>query len=174
MPNPVLKYLSFDFTNKVQQLVSFITSSAGSADGGKPVATDPTTGQIHPSLLPDALIRTVTASENIAAGAPVNVYDSGSGVMKIRNADATADGKRADGYILTAVITGATVQYNEGGVIAGLSGLTVGAMYYLAATPGGIVTTPPSAVGNVVQQVGKALSATELQWEPSVGFVIAS
>lgn len=50
-------------------------------------------------------------------------------------------------------------------------GLTVG-RYYLDTTAGGITATPPSATNNVSQYVGKAISATELNFEPDDGVIV--
>jgi hypothetical protein len=55
----------------------------------------------------------------------------------------------------------ATVYFN--GINTQLSGLTLGSHYFLATTPGGETTTAPSANGNVVQYLGKAISATEIE-----------
>lgn len=47
------------------------------------------------------------------------------------------------------------------GAISGLSGLGSGIMYYLSSTtPGGMVATPPSALGTVIKPVLTATSAT--------------
>jgi hypothetical protein len=57
--------------------------------------------------------------------------------------------------------------------IHGLAGLTPGARYYLdAAVAGGITDTPPAGAGNLVQEVGVALSATELLFNPKVGVTL--
>lgn len=48
------------------------------------------------------------------------------------------------------------------GHLGQLTGLTVGATYYLATTAGGVTTTAPSGAGNFVQKLGKAVTATEL------------
>jgi len=47
------------------------------------------------------------------------------------------------------------------GEVDGFTGLTSGAIYYLAAT-GGVSTTAPTTLGNVVQRVGIAINTTTL------------
>lgn len=107
------------------------------------------------------------ASEALSAGNLINVHASSG--AKIRKANATATGKRADGFILAAIANGASGRaYLGPGLITGLSSLTPGAIYYLDTTGGGITATAPSAAGNVVQEVGIALSATELLFAPQV------
>ena len=85
----------------------------------------------------------------------------------MRKANATTEGYEADGYVTANVSSAAAATvYGRNTVIAGLSGLTVNARYFLSTTGGGMTTTPPAAAGNVVQYIGKALSATELLFQP--------
>ena len=105
--------------------------------------------------------------KHLAAGDWVNIY--GSSGAKCRKADATTAGKEAHGFVLaaveysqeTATVYGISQMNNQ------LSGLTPGEMYWLSTTAGqGVATTPPSASGNVVQRLGKAVSATEIVFSP--------
>ena len=48
------------------------------------------------------------------------------------------------------------------GEVSGFVGLTPGALYYLDTTPGAISLTAPAMAGEVVQNVGQALSTTVL------------
>jgi hypothetical protein len=151
-----------------------LVTSAGAGDAGKIPALD-ATGKLDNSLMPVGIgadSKTLAASENLAAGDLVNVWND-SGTAKARKADATTAGKEANGFVLAAVTSGnnATVYFD--GTNTQLSGLTPGAVYYLAATAGGITNTPPSASGNVVQRVGRALSATELTFEPGEPITLA-
>ena len=117
-----------------------------------------------PALGPDTA--TLVAKEAVAAGAFVNVVLD-SGTLKVQNADNSAAGKQADGFVLTAQPTpgqSALVYFN--GINNALSGLTpLGAKVYLG-TVGASVTTPPSSSGNVVQYLGKILTATSIQFQP--------
>jgi hypothetical protein len=44
-----------------------------------------------------------------------------------------------------------------------LTGLTPGLTYYLSVTSGGVTTTPTTTTGQIVQEVGFAVSATTLR-----------
>lgn len=150
-------------------------TSAGSGDAGKIPALD-STGRLDVSMMPVGVAQEVSvmvASENISAGAKVNIWND-SGTVKARNADATAVGKEANGFLLSSVTTGnsATV-YGPSNKNTQLSGLTKGAIYYLDTVAGGITTTAPSATGNLVQRVGKAESTTALVFSPGETWVKA-
>lgn len=147
--------------------------SAGVADDGKIVALG-SDGRLDGSVMPvgiGAETKAIQASETLSAGDLVNIWDSG-GLFKVRKADATAAGKEAHGFVLSAanINTVATV-YLEG-TITGFSGLTP-ARYYLSTTPGGIVSSPPTGSGNVVQFVGSAVSSTEISFEATDGIILA-
>lgn len=157
--------------SNVPTQVAAVESSAGSADEGKIVALN-SAGQIDPTMLPDYEVVTKAATEDIAAGAIVSIWSSG-GTGKMRNADATADGKRADGFVVAAVSSGANGTFHTDGIITGLSGLTPGAIYYITTTPGTISVTAPSTAGNIVMIAGKAISTTELEFKPQFVAVLA-
>lgn len=151
------------------------TTSAGVDDAGKIIGLD-ATGRIDGTMMPVGIgadIKTLPASENLAAGDLVNLWTD-TGAIKVRKADAATSGKEAVGFVLSAVTSGndATVYFD--GTITGLSGLTPGAKYYLsAATAGAIVSTAPTTSGNIVQEVGYALAATELTFEPKASVKLA-
>lgn len=169
------KFIAHVAGRLVETPLNAVSASAGAADAGKlpELGGD---GRLHASMLPVGVgpdTDTITASENLASGAKVSVWDD-AGTRKARNADATAAGKEADGFVLEAVASGqpATV-YFEGRNTA-LTGLTVGARYYLSAsTPGAVTATPPSGSGNVVQYLGKAVSATSVAFEATDGVILA-
>lgn len=93
------------------------------------------------------------------------VYVKADGQLAL--ADATAEAKEAVGFVAAPYAAAALATYSlTGSIISGLAGLTPGATYYLNTTPGAITITPPSTVGNVVQAVGVALSATSLLFAP--------
>ena len=104
--------------------------------------------------------------ENLSAGDWVNVFDD-SGTVKLRKADATTTGKGATGFVKVASTSPAVNTIFFEGVNAGNSALTEGVTYWLSTTAGGETTTAPSASGNIVQKVGRSLSATEIAFEPS-------
>ena len=151
-----------------------LVTSAGAGDTGKIPALD-ATGKIDSSLMPVGIgadSKILPASENLAAGDLVNVWTD-TGVAKARKADATVAGKEANGFVLAAVTLGQNATVYFDGTDTQLSGLTPGSVYYLAATAGGVTTTPPSGSGNVVQRVGRAVSATELTFEPGEPITLA-
>lgn len=116
--------------------------------------------------------RVIQASENLSAGAFVNIWTS-SGAIRVRNANATDDTKPADGFVTAAVTSGqnATV-LGMGQQNTALSGMTPGTEYYLDTTAGGINATAPSASGNYQQPLGKADTVTALTFVPGAGMGI--
>jgi hypothetical protein len=111
----------------------------------------------------------IEASEALAAGDMVNVYNSSG--EKVRKANAGDTTKPATGFVTAAVSSGddATV-YFAGSIITGLSGLTPGAAQYLDTTGGGITETAPFGDGEVVQFLGTALSSTSMIFDPGMSF----
>lgn len=152
-----------------------VVVSAGAANDGDIPALD-ATGRLHMSVMPTGLgadTKTVIASEALSAGNLVNLYDN-AGTINARKADASVEGKECNGFVLAAVAQGANATVYFSRLITGLSGLTDGARYYLATTPGGITATPVSGAGTVDQYIGKATSTTELTFEPDDYVVKAS
>ena len=150
----------------VKTLVSALTTSSGAGDEGNLVALN-SSGKIDTTMMPAGVgadTCVVNASETLAAGDMVNIWDD-AGTVKARKADATAAGKEVDGFVDAGVTSGAAATVILDGPLAGLSGLTKGATYFLSTTPGAITATAPSTAGNVYQGVGKAKSATELIFE---------
>jgi len=113
------------------------------------------------------------ASEALAAGDLVHVWPN-AGVSNARKADASATGKRARGYVLSAVASGATATVYFEGRNDQLSGLTPGSDLYLSpTTPGRVTATVPTGTGQVVQPVGVAINATTMNFEPAEPIVLA-
>lgn len=168
----VSKYLAM-ISGAIQEVVATVTS-AGAGDEGKIVALD-AAGKLDSSVMPVGIgadTKTLVASENLAAGNLVNVWDD-SGTVKVRKADASSASKRAHGFVLSSVTSGATATVYFEGTVTGLSSLTLGGNYFLSATAGGITTTAPSTATHIVQQVGVAISATELSFEPQQPITLA-
>lgn len=117
-----------------------------------------------------AATSTLTATEAISAANFVNIFSSSG--AKVRKANATDDTKPANGYAQAAIGNGSSGAVQGPGKISGLSGLTPGATYYLDTTGGAITTSPPSGSGNLVQEVGVAVSATEMLFHPKVGVTL--
>jgi hypothetical protein len=143
-----------------------LQSSAGAGNDGDLVALD-STGRIDSSMMPvgiGAETKSVLASENLAAGDWVNLYDN-AGTLNVRKADATTDGKPADGFVLAVVASAANATVYTDGINTQVSGLTAGSTVFLHTTAGLSTQTAPSTAANAVQRVGKALSATEVVFE---------
>ena len=150
-----------------------VQSSAGAGNAGDLVALDDT-GRINNDMMPVGIgadTVSITASENLAAGNWVNVWNDAS-TAKVRKADATTAGKEVHGFVLSAVTSGnpATVYFE--GTNTQVTGQTPGPVY-LQTTAGAGGTTIPSASGNVVQQIGVAVSATAVNFERNADVVLA-
>lgn len=148
-------------------------SSAGVGDAGKIVALDGT-GKLDSTVMPTGIgadVVAITASENLAAGDLVNIYDDSS-TPKTRKADA-ATNKPAHGFVLSGVTGGneATVYFE--GNNAQVTGLTAGYQYLSGTTPGKCTATAPSTTGYIVQRVGVATGATSLNFESGETLVLA-
>jgi hypothetical protein len=105
--------------------------------------------------------RAVTASQTLAAGDLVNLHTV-TGALRMRKADATDTTKPAHGFVRAGVASAAAgTFYGPGQINDAVAGLTPGATYWLSATP-------PSTSTNGDQEVGQALSATELLFAPKM------
>lgn len=181
------KYLKFASDMQGQTQGTAIETSAGAGDAEKIVATNTSgviddslmgaatsgsnvvlktgvDGRVDNSVLPVGIgadVTNATANETLSANDLVNFASDGG----VRKADAS-NGRFAQGFVKSAVSSGATAAVYKEGAISGLSGLTPGARYFLSATvPGGISATAPTTVGHLWQPVGDAVSATELDFE---------
>lgn len=149
-----------------------VQASAGAGNAGDLVSLDDS-GRIDNSMMPVGIgadTSTISASETLAAGDWVNVWNNSG--AKVRKADATTAGKEAHGFVLAAVTSGnpATVYFE--GTNTQVTGQTPGPVY-LQTTAGTGGTTIPSASGNVVQQIGVAVSATAVNFERNMPVVLA-
>ena len=159
-------YLALD-SNGLPTEVRGVQTSAGSGDVGKYPALN-ASGVLDTSFMPagigaDSL--SVLASENIAAGDMVNVYNN-SGTLNVRKADNTAAsrGKLCNGFALSSITSGQSGTITFSGIATGLSSLTPGTILFLGAT-GAVTATPTTTPGNTLQEVGFALSATTMKFK---------
>lgn len=147
---------------KLQEIYATIVSAGGPNAGAIPALDN--TGKLDISVMPVGVSQQVipaVASEAITAGSFVNIYNN-AGVLNVRNADNTTNGKPAHGFILASVANGSTATvYTLGAANTQLTGLTPGTDYWLG-TAGGVTATAPSASGNIVQFLGRADSATSM------------
>jgi hypothetical protein len=155
--------------------VKAIDTSTGVADAGKVPALG-TDGKLASGFMPSNIgtpTAMVVASEALASGAFVNIYDD-AGTIKARNADATDGTKRANGFVLTAVASAGIATVYLQGENTALTGLTIGSEYFLAAAATGTVTTTsPSAPGNSFQSIGTAINATTIIFLPQKNIILA-
>lgn len=151
-----------------------INTSAGAGDAGKIPKLD-SAGTLPISMLPTGTgpdVITVTASEALAAGDYVNLWNSTG--LKVRKADATAVGKDAHGFVLAAVLSSASATvYFPSQNNTSTSGRTVGAKQFLSTTPGISQETAPAATGNIVQAIGVAYAATGVIFQPLSAITVA-
>lgn len=113
---------------------------------------------------------TVTSANNIDDSYIAEVNVAARDVVYISSADnvspAQADGTAAEaqsiGLATAAALATAAVNVRKFGRLAGFTGLTAGARYYLSATAGAITDTAPTGSGNTVVQIGYAKNTTTL------------
>lgn len=145
-------------------IVNSKTTSAGNGDAGKIPALG-ITGKLDTSFMPTGIgadTSVIAASEALAAGDLVNIYDSTG--AKCRKADASTAGKEAHGFVLAAVESAANATVYFEGANDQVTGLTPGKQY-LSTTPGLCAAAAPSGSGNVVQRVGVATGASSLNFQ---------
>jgi hypothetical protein len=99
----------------------------------------------------------------VAVDARDVVYVSSADSVSPAQANTEAHVAGLVGFAKADAAAAANVEVISSGVLAGFSGLTPGARYYLsAATAGEITATIPTGTGNIITLVGVAKSATEL------------
>jgi hypothetical protein len=169
------KYLAVDATSGLPKEIVANQTSAGAGDAGKLPALN-ASGVLDSTLLPPGIglaSQVFPTSEALTAGALVNIFLV-STVPTARNANATDATKAAIGFVLAGTTSPANATvYFPGQIVTGVTGLTVGAPVFLSTTSGAVTSTPPAATGNLMQQVGWALSATSFVFQPAPGIVRA-
>ena len=156
------KYLKNDSGSMKE--VEGLTSSSGAGDAGKIPALD-SGGKLNSNMMPTGIAAdtaSVAASEDLAAGDFVNIYDDSG--AKCRKADATTNGKEAHGFVIASVTSGSNATVYFEGSNDQVTGLTPG-MQFLSTTAGVCTATAPSSSGNVVQKVGIATAAASMNFE---------
>jgi len=142
-----------------------ITTSAGAGDTGKVVGLD-ATGRLDVTMMPVGIapeVKVMPASEALDIGDLVNVFFDDP-TLKCRKADCS-NGRRADGFVLAAVDPDANATVYFEGNNTEVTGKTLGAIQYLSIN-GATDETAPTDSGYIVQEIGKALTATEITFEP--------
>ncbi len=169
------KYLYIDTSDGRTKVREGTVTSTGAPEAGDIVALD-AAGKLDPTVFPTGFgadMSAIVAGEDLSAGDFIYCWNNG-GTPTVSKADASAAGKEAQGFVLAATLTGGNADVYWEGVNNQLSGLTVGARYYLSGvTAGDITATPPATASYVVQYVGRAIATTELSFEPAEGVVLA-
>lgn len=133
------------------------------------------TGKLDSTVLPTGIgadTQLVLASENLAAGDLVNIYND-AGTAKCRKADASTTGKEAHGFVLAAVSSAANATIYFEGTNTQMTGLTPGVQFLSPTTAGRTTSTAPSTAGQVAQVVGFATSATAMNFQSRAPIVLA-
>lgn len=151
----------------IKKLATAIGVSAGAGDADKIIHTN-AQGNIDPTFLPPGIelaVITAEASETLAAGDFVNIYESAG--TKVRKADGSDPLKYCNGYVLDAIPISTSGSVYLMGENNQLAGLTTGLKYWLSTSaPGAATSTPPANTdGNIIQILGFASAATAIRFE---------
>lgn len=157
------KYIAL--LNGVEQEVEGTVTGGTATQAGDLVALDGS-GRLDPTVMPVGVVADTysgIAAETLSAASPF-VYVKSDG--QVANASAAVGGSPTIGFVLANFAAAATALVYFEGRVTGLSGLTVGARYYLSdTTPGGLTATPVSGAGKLHQYLGRAVSTTTLSFE---------
>lgn len=166
------KFLQHDTSGGMKEVQGVVAGGAPSADR---IPSLDASGLLALSMMPAGLggdVAVLAASGALADGDFVNVFNDG-GTPKVRKADASSGITAAHGFVLAAVadLANATV-YFEGNNTS-QSGLTGGVVYLSPTIPGRATNTAPVGTGEIVQKLGVAVSATQVNFEPSSPILLA-
>lgn len=156
--DPALRGYLEELVNAIQQLQSYVEQYCGITQR---IAVSWSSTQPEDTLLDHQLNRFYCkATEPIISGGIVNIHNAGSGVLGLRNADASNNTRPAHGWCTTAggIASG---EYGEAilgrGLITNITGLVVGTRYFLSTVAGVVTNVQPVAAGNITQYIGTAL-----------------
>lgn len=117
------------------------------------------------------LLTNFTAGETINAGQLV--YMKSDGNIWLAQADGIAAEKRAIGISQESKTVGQTTSVLLFGLDATQSGLTAGTAYYLSESLGSITSTIPTTSGSMVMEIGIAVSAGSIIFNPRIVGILA-
>jgi hypothetical protein len=149
-------------------------TTGGAGDANKIPQLD-AGGRLATAMMPTGIAAdtaAVVASEALAAGDYVNVWNDG-GTPKVRKADGSTTGKEAHGFVIAGFASAATATVYFEGSNNQVTGQTAGNVYLSAATAGLGTTTAPSTAGQVVQRLGFATSATNVNFDAGPAVTLA-
>lgn len=166
------KFLQHDAAGGLREVQGVTT---GGAPGIDKIPSLNASGLLDISMMPPGLggdVAVLPAVGAIAAGDLVNVYNNG-GTPSVRKADASAIGTIAHGFVLSAYADAENATVYFEGNNTGVSGLTAGKVFLSATTAGLSTNTAPTGTGKVVQSVGVAVSATQINFEAAPAILLA-
>jgi hypothetical protein len=149
--------------------------NASVASAANKIAKYDASGKLDPTVMPPGIgadTAIVLASETLAAGDLVNIYNNAS-TANCRKADGSAAGKEAHGYVLAAVTSGQNATVYFEGTNNQCTGLTPGAQFLSGTVAGKSASTAATGAGKVVQRVGFAVSATSMNFQADTPIVLA-
>ncbi len=165
------KFIQHDASGGLREVEAVQVGGAPSADK---LASLDAAGRLDITMMPTGLgadTAVLVASGALAAGDFINVFDDG-GTPSVRKADATAIGTVAHGFVLDAVADAANATVYFEGANTAVTGM-VGGQVFLSATAGAATATAPTTAGQVVQKLGVAVSATQINFEPATAILLA-
>lgn len=160
------KYLDYDTGLGHPKRNTPVVTSAGAGDAGKLAALD-ANGKWDPTTMPTGFgdeTASIVTSENLVAGNLVNVYNN-AGTPTARKADGSTTGKQCDGFVIAASTSPAAALVYFDGFNNSVTGLLGGPVYLSQTTPGLATNTIPTTAGGIAQRVGRAVTATSLDFE---------
>jgi len=180
------KFLTIGSGDALQE-VAPVATPTGAADSGKMFVLDGS-GRIPMGFMPTGLAtpdtQTAVASEALAAGDWVNIYDN-AGAVTCRKANAVDGTKPANGFVKSAVTSGGSATVFVQGVnavpvasVAGTAANKRGKKVFLSATNAGQATvTMPSGAGNLAQVLGDIVDSNattvNINYIPETGIIRA-
>lgn len=152
------------------------TVTGGSATQAGDIVGLDANGKLDISVMPDGIggadTKTIQASEALEAGNLVNIFISGQSAQ-VRKADASL-GRRAHGFVKAAVASGSVALVYKSGTITGKYFIDqdIGTAQYLGLA-GACQTIAATTAGHISQEIGIALSSSELAFEPQQTILLA-
>lgn len=149
------------------------TQTGGAPNADKIPSLD-AAGRLDISMMPTGLgadTAIIPALGDLAAGDWVNIFDNG-GAFAVRKADASGVATKAHGFVLDAVLDGGNATVYFEGTNTAVLGMSPGDVY-LSTTAGVASGTVPTGTGQIVQKVGVAVAADQVNAEFSNPIVLA-
>ena len=159
------KYLRVNDSTGLLEELEALEVSTGVADASKPIKTD-STGKLDLSLMPVGIgpdTQDIVCTENLSSGEFVNIYNN-LGSVAVRKAD-RSNGRQAHGFVIQNYTAAQVAKVYKDSENNALTGLTIGAAYYLGLAGAATLTPPAAGSGHLLQALGVAMSVTEIDVE---------